>query len=89
MVDLSKLEAVLNYADNHQVKNVVFNLDLSFRECDTPEKRTALFYDIYRWSVMQGNELNSPIRDKGSKPKLLGIAIRTKQRKCVVLVYFR
>jgi len=89
MIDLSNLEAVLNYADNHQVKNVVFNLDLSFRECNTPAKRSALFYDIYRWSVKQYNELNSPIMTKEPKPKLLGIAIRTRRRKCVVLVYFR
>lgn len=51
MLDLSKLEAVLNYVDTH--------------------------------------ELNSPIRSKERKPKLLGIAIRTRRRKCVVLVYFR
>ena len=89
MLDLTKLMSVIEYADTHEVKNVVFNLGLSFRECNTPIKRSSLFTYIKRWSVMQSNELNSPIRDKGSKPKLLGIAIRTKQRKCVVLVYFR
>ena len=89
MIDLSKLEAVLNYADNHQVKNVVFNLDLRFRECNTPTKRSSLFTYLKRWSERQHNELNSPIRSKEPKPKLLGIAIRTRRRKCVVLVYFR
>lgn len=89
MIDLSDLEAVLNYADNHQVKNVAFNLDLSFRACNTPTKRLSLFTYLKRWSESQYNELNSPIRSKERKPKLLGIAIRTRRRKCVVLVYFR
>ena len=53
MIDLSKLEAVLNYADNHQVKNVVFNLDLRFRECNTPTKRLSLFTNLKRWSERQ------------------------------------
>ena len=89
MIDLSKLEAVLNYADNHQVKNVVFNLDLRLRECNTPTKRSSLFTYLKRWLERQHNELNSPIRSKEPKPKLLGIATRTRRRKCVVLVYFR
>lgn len=89
MLDLTKLMSVIEYADTHEVKNVVFNLDLSFRECNTPTKRTALFNYLHRWSVMKHNELNSPIRTKESKPKLLGIAIKTRRRKCVVLVYFR
>lgn len=43
MLDLTKLKSVIEYADTHEVKNVVFNLDLSFRECNTPTKRSSLF----------------------------------------------
>lgn len=89
MLDLTKLMSVIEYADNHQVKNVVFNLDLSFRECNTPTKRTALFNYLHRWAVKQGNELGGIIQTKEQKPKLLGIGIKTRHRKCVVLVYFR
>lgn len=89
MVDLSKLEAVLDYADTHEVKNVVFNLDLSFRECNTPTKRTALFNYLHRWAVKQDNELGGFMRTKEREPKLQGIVIKTRHRKCVVLVYFR
>lgn len=89
MLDLTNLMSVIEYADTHEVKNVVFNLDLSFRACNTPTKRLSLFTYLKRWSESQYNELNSPIRSKERKPKLLGIAIRTRRRKCVVLVYFR
>lgn len=86
MIDLSKLEAVLNYADNHQVKNVRYHLGL----------QTVIGYDLqYRtynklkeWMLKKGYSVVGAFNYSKFVDGLDGIVISTEKRNCLVFVYF-
>jgi len=86
MRTVSDLLKVIEFADNHQVKNVKFHLGM----------KTTIGYDLQintyihleTWALDKGLDVVGAFY-RGKHPLSLdGIAIRTEQRKCLVLVYF-
>lgn len=86
MFTLRELLSVLDYADNHHVKNVRFHLGM----------KTVIGYDLQfrtynrlkAWALEQGFSVVGAFNHRKFADSLDGLVIRTKKRNCFVFVYF-
>lgn len=86
MLDLTGLLSVVEYADNHQVKNVRYHLRLE--SVVTPQAKVALINRLNFWTKWVGVAMEGSFTHKSSPFITQGLVIITKKRKCRVLVYF-
>lgn len=86
MVDLSKLAAIVEYADNHRVKNVKFKLPIGY----VIKCKTLSYVHSFLNSLAKdvGANYENALVKKSVPDYLAGVVLSTKKRKCLVLVYF-
>lgn len=86
MLDLTKLMSVIEYADNHQVKNVRYHLNLKAFKTDI--SGAAMYGWMQLWARDVGLATVGAFTHKRSPSIVQGMVIATKKRKCNVFVYF-
>ena len=86
MIDLTELMSVIEYADNHQVKNVRYHLNV--KAIRTKSSATSL----HGWMTLRAKYVGlvtyGAITRKSHPFCVQGMVIITKKRKCKIFVYF-
>ena len=87
MIDLTELMSVIEYADNHQVKNVRYHL--RWKTVFGSGVQKEMYGLLKEWALIK-NGLNVVSAFNHSKfiDNVDGIVIRTEKRNCYVFVYF-